>query len=229
MGPVEMGGVTEDPHRSLRTAGWLGLVGLLVAAGYGSRLADGKPPEDALYRSGLALSSIVVYALLLVFVLVLGLGLPRREFLALRRPASWGPALGLALAAYVAILVGAGLLIRALGAGDEQGLTPNGWDGSRAGAFALSFVAIAIVGPIVEELTYRGAGMALFLRFGSPVAVGVTSIAFGLGHGLVLALPALVWFGIVVALLRLRTDSVLPSILVHCAFNATSLILSVAL
>ncbi len=229
MGAVEMGGLTEDRHRSLRTAGWLGLVALLAAAGYGSRLADGKPPEDALYRTDLAISSIAVYVLLLAFVYALGAGTPRRELFALRRPASWGRALGLALAAYVAIMIGASLLIRLLRAGDEQGLTPESWDGSRAGAFVLSFVAIAVVGPIVEELTYRGLGLSLFLRFGSPTAVAVTSVAFGLGHGLLLALPALVWFGIVVALLRLRTDSVLPPILVHCAFNATSLILAVAL
>ena len=75
---------------------------------------------------------------------------------------------------------------------------------------------------------YRGAGMTLRARFGAPVAVAVTSIGFGLGHGLVLALAALVFFGLVTALLRLRTDSVYPCVLVHCAFNATSLIVSVA-
>jgi membrane protease YdiL (CAAX protease family) len=87
---------------------------------------------------------------------------------------------------------------------------------------------VALVGPIVEELTYRGAGMSLFLRFGPIVAVGATSIGFGLGHGLVLALPALVFFGIVTALLRLRTGSIFPCMLVHCAFNATSLIVAVS-
>ncbi len=221
--------MSEDRHRRLRLGGWLALVGLLVLAGYGSRLAEGKPPEDALYRYDLALNSILVYGILLACVYALGAGLRRRELFALRRPESWGHALGLALGAYIAIFAGAGLLIRLLGAGDEQGLTPKSWDSSRAGAFAVSFLAIAVVGPIVEELTYRGAGLSLFLRFGSPTAVAATALAFGLGHGLVLALPALVWFGIVAALLRLRTDSVLPSILVHCAFNATSLILSVTL
>ncbi len=48
----------------------------------------------------------------------------------------------------------------------------------------------------------------------------MTALAFGLGHGLLLSLAALVCFGLVIALLRLRTDSVYPSILVHCMFNA---------
>jgi membrane protease YdiL (CAAX protease family) len=74
---------------------------------------------------------------------------------------------------------------------------------------------------------YRGAGMTLLARFGTPIAVLVTAIGFGLGHGLLLALAALVYFGLVMAVLRLKTRSVYPCMLVHCAFNATSLILAV--
>ena len=75
---------------------------------------------------------------------------------------------------------------------------------------------------------YRGAGMTLLLaRYGAPVAVVVTALAFGLGHGLLLALAALVFFGLVTALLRLKTDSVYPCILVHFMFNASSLVLAV--
>ena len=74
---------------------------------------------------------------------------------------------------------------------------------------------------------YRGAGMTLLARYGAPVAVIVTAVAFGLGHGLLLALAALVYFGLVMGLLRLKTASVYPCILVHSLFNATSLILAV--
>ncbi len=207
---------------------WLLLVGVLAAIAYAGRVEGGKPPEDALYRYDTALSGIVLYAMLLGLVLALGRGLPRREFLALRRPPSWPRALGLALGAYVAIFVGAGILLQVLGAGDEQGLTPDGWDSSRAGAYAANFVAIAFVGPMVEELLYRGAGMTLFGALGAVPAVAITALAFGLAHGLVLALAALVFFGIVTALLRLRTNSVYPCMIVHCAFNATSLVIAVA-
>lgn len=211
-----------------RLAAWAGIVAFLIVLGYGSRLDGGDPPDDALYRYETAIGGIVVYGVLLAILFWIARGLPQRDFFALRRPASWPGALGLALGAYVTIFLGAGLILVLLDAGDEQGLTPEAWDPSRAGAYAANFVAVALVGPIVEELMYRGAGMTLLARFGSPVAVAVTSIGFGLGHGLVLALPALVFFGLVTALLRLRTDSVYPCVLVHCAFNATSLIVSVA-
>jgi membrane protease YdiL (CAAX protease family) len=211
-----------------RLAAWLGLVGALAALGYGSRASEGAPDDDVLYQYETAVGGIVVYVVLLLLVLWIARGLPQRKVFVLRRPPSWPRALGLVLAAYVAIFLGAGILLWALDAGDEQGLTPEGWDSSRAGAYAANFVAVALVGPIVEELLYRGAGLTFFSRYGPAAAVVVTSIAFGLGHGLLRALPALVFFGLVTGVLRLRTQSLYPCILVHCAFNATSLIVAVA-
>lgn len=216
-----MGGTT-------RIVAWISLVLALTTVGYASRVQSGKPPEDSLYRYGTAIGGIAVYLILLAIILWLGHGLPRDRFFALRRPASWPKALGLALAGYVGIFIGSGLLLVGLGAGDEQGLTPDDWDSSKAGAYAANFVAVALVGPIVEELIYRGAGISLFLRFGPVTAVAATAVGFGLGHGLVLALPALIFFGVVTALLRLRTKSIYPCMIVHCAFNATSLIVAVA-
>ena len=207
---------------------WLLLVALLAAVAYAGRAQGGDPPEDALYLYSTAISGIVLYGILLGIAVALGRGLPKREFFALRAPPSWPRAVGLAFAGYVAILIGAGVLLQVLGAGDEQGLTPEGWDSSRAGAYAANFLAVAFVGPIVEELLYRGAGVSLFAALGALPAVAITSLAFGLAHGLVLALAALVFFGIVTALLRLRTDSIYPCMLVHCAFNATSLVVAVA-
>jgi membrane protease YdiL (CAAX protease family) len=210
-----------------RLAAWASLVLLLILLGYGSRIEGGDPPDDALYRYETAVGGVVVYLMLLAVLLWIARGTDRRAFFALRRPESWPGALGLAGVAYVAIFIGAGLILIAFDAGDEQGLTPEAWDSSKAGAYAANFVSVALVGPIVEELMYRGAGMTLLLRFGAPVAVLVTAVGFGLGHGLLLALAALVLFGIVTALLRLRTDSVYPCMIVHCAFNATSLIAAV--
>ena len=219
--------IAPQGREGWRLATWASLVLVLIFLGYGSRLAEGDPPTDALYRYDTAIGGIVIYGIFLMILVWIARGLPAREFFALRRPASWPKALGLALLSYVAIFIGAGLIIWVLDASDEQGLTPDAWDSSRAGAYAANFVAIAVVGPIVEELMYRGAGMTLLARYGTPVAVIGTAVAFGLGHGLLLALAALVYFGVVVALLRLKTRSVYPCILVHSAFNATSLILAV--
>ena len=221
--------MSEDRSWGARLTGWLLLVGALATLAYGSRASGGKPESDALYRYSTAIGSIVIYLVLLgIVVYGIGNGLSRSEFLALRRPAAWPQALGWVLGGYVAIFVGAGLLLVAFDAGGEQGLTSDDWDSSRAGAYAANFVAVAVVGPIVEELVYRGAGVTLLLRFGTPVAVVATALCFGLGHGLVLALPALVVFGLVTAFVRIRTDSVYPGMLIHGLFNATSLIVTVA-
>lgn len=220
---------SERPRGAGRLVAWASLVLALALIGYASRLTGGKPPENALYRYETAIGGVVIYGLLLLVLLWIARGLPAREFFALRRPPHWPKALGLALAAYASIFVGAGLILIALDAGDEQGLTPEEWDSSRAGAYAANFVSVALFGPFVEELMYRGAGMTLLARYGATAAVLLTALGFGLGHGLLLALPALVLFGVVTAVLRLRTDSLYPCLLVHCAFNATSLIAAVAI
>jgi membrane protease YdiL (CAAX protease family) len=217
----------ELGHERWRLVAWGSIVLVLVLLGYGSRAAGGDPPKDALYQYDTAIGGIFIYCVLLGILLLIARGLPVREFFALRRPTSWPQAVGLSLLAYVVIFTGAALIIWALDAGDEQGLAPEAWDSSKAGAYAANFVAIAFVGPVVEELMYRGAGMSLLARYGSAVAVLVTAVLFGLGHGLLLALAALVLFGLVTAVLRLLTGSVYPCILVHCAFNATSLIAAV--
>ena len=94
-----------------------------------------------------------------------------------------------------------------LEAGEEQGLVPDGWDSTRAVPFVANFVVVALVAPIVEELTYRGLGFAAVRdSFGIIAAVVVTSLAFGLAHGLVVALPVLTIFGAILAWLRFSTD-----------------------
>ena len=90
----------------------------------------------------------------------------------------------------------------------------------RAAAFAANFVVVALVAPFVEELTYRGLGFAAVRdAFGAAAAVAVTGIAFGLAHGLVIALPVLTIFGVILALLRLKTASLYPPIALHALFN----------
>ena len=209
----------------MRLALWLFFTGAFAALNLLARSEGTRPDDDAVYQYSFGIGSLAGYAVLFSLVLALTIGLPRREVLALRRPESWGRALGLALAALVLIFVGAAVALALTDAGDEQNLTPEGWDSSRAGAYALSFVAVVFVAPITEELLYRGLGVSLLLaRAGAPMAVGVTALLFGLGHGLVLSLAAFVWFGIVIAVLRLRTDSVYPAFVVHCTFNALGMV-----
>jgi membrane protease YdiL (CAAX protease family) len=91
-----------------------------------------------------------------------------------------------------------------------------------------NFVVVALVAPFVEELTYRGLGFAAVRdAFGVGAAILVTAVAFGLAHGLVVALPVLTIFGAILAWLRFKTDSLYPSIMLHAVFNGAALIAAV--
>jgi membrane protease YdiL (CAAX protease family) len=214
--------VTRSPGRAVI---WIAVTGAFAALNfYAANTADDRG-QDAVYSYDLLVGAVLAYGLLFGFVWALTSGLPRREVLALRPPPSWWRAIGLAVVAVIVILIGAYVALALTDAGDEQNLTPEDWDGSRAGQYAASFVAVVLIGPVVEELLYRGVGLKLLEPYGRWIAVGVTAAIFGLGHGLLLSLGAFVWFGIVVALVRLRTGSLYPAILVHSTFNALGMTL----
>jgi uncharacterized protein len=209
-----------------RLVAWLVLVGALASFAYIGRAAEGDPPDDVLYRYDTAVGSAILYGLVLAALVLICQGASLRELLALRRPRSWGRAAGIALGIFGVMLALGAILDPFLDAGEEQGLTPDDWESDRAGAFAANAVVVAGVAPIVEELTYRGLGFSLLLRFGRPAAILLVGVAFGLGHGLFAALPILVAFGIGLAFLRDRTGSVYPAILLHAAFNGLALALA---
>jgi membrane protease YdiL (CAAX protease family) len=185
-------------------------------------------PGDILYRWSTVVGGAVQYGIILALVLVIARGLAP-AVLGLRRPPSWRAAAGWIGAAIVLIWIIGAALNPFLEAGEEQGLVPDEWDPDRAAAFTANFVVVALVAPIVEELTYRGLGFAAVQQFfGGGVAVVVTALAFGLAHGLVIALPVLTIFGLILGWLRLRTKSIYPPIILHAIFNGAALIASVA-
>ena len=212
--------------QSFRLAGWLAIVAALATLNYASRASGGKPPPNELYQWGTAVGGLVLFALILGVVLWLAHP-DEREVLALRRPVSWPAALGLGLAVLVGIAIVSGVLDPLLHPGQEQGLAPTRWIPARAAPFVANFIVVAVVAPIVEELTFRGLGYSVLVRFGKPVAIVGVGVAFGLAHGLIEALPVLVLFGSGLAWLRSRTDSVYPGIVLHATFNGVSLLLSV--
>jgi membrane protease YdiL (CAAX protease family) len=212
---------------SRKLAGWFTLVGVISAISYAGRFAGGKPPKNALYEYSTAVSELILFAIILAIVFWIARGLPKREAFALRRPGSWGRGIGLGFAVLIAIAIANAALDPLLHGGREQGLTPSGWQSSHAAAFAVNLFAFAIVGPIAEELTFRGLGFYLLERYGQTVAIAVVGITFGLWHGLVEALPVLVVFGIGLAFLRSRTRSIYPGMILHATFNGAALLLAV--
>ena len=215
-------------HRLAPLVLWLAFVLAFAALSYGSRVSGGRPDANVLYRWTTFESFVVQYGLIALIVWgIAGLG-NRRELFALRRPLSWRRAAGIGLTIFVTIGVLSAILDPLLHPGREQGLTPKHWEGSHAVQYVANAVAIAVVAPIVEELTFRGLGFSVLRPYGEWTAIVLVGILFGAAHGLVQALPLLAALGSGLAYLRSRVDSVYPGMIVHGLFNAAALIVAVA-
>jgi membrane protease YdiL (CAAX protease family) len=215
---------------TVRLASWSALIAAFATLGYASRFSgDGeKTVRDAVYSYSTFVGGTIQYAVWLGLVLAIASG--RWDLLALRRPRSWGNAAALAILVVIGIYVVSALvtLLPIQNPGDEQGLTPTRWQPEHAGAFALNLVLFVVIAPIVEELTFRGVGQSLLRRVLGPwPAIMLVGLTFGVAHGLVDALTVLVPFGIGLAVLRERTDSVYPCMVVHALFNGIALAASV--
>jgi CAAX protease family protein len=210
-----------------RLVAWATIVGVLAALGYAGRFTGGKPPKEPLYRWDQFAAGLTQFLVVLGLMLLVAVGLPKREVFALRRPTSWRRAASLALGIAVVIAVTSAVFGPLLHPDKEQGLAPTRWEPAHAGAFAANFVVVGLLAPVVEELAFRGLGFTLLARFGRPAAIVLVGITFGLAHGLVQALPPLVVFGMCLAYLRSRTESVYPGILLHALYNTLVLLISV--
>jgi len=213
---------------------WIVLVGLLALSNYGARFIGGTSTtgeRDTLYTWSAAIAGLVFYGLFFAFLYAIA-AVDTEELFALRRPESWHQAAGLCLTVFFGILLWSFVVSKLplpQSPSDEQGLTPTEWDPSRAAPYFANFVAIALVAPFVEELTFRATGYRLLLeRVGRWASIVFVGVAFGLAHGLVEGLLILVPFGAALAYLRARTDSVLPGMIVHGAFNALALVAVIA-
>jgi uncharacterized protein len=212
------------PRRPGRLVAWLAFVGLVALAGYLNTFFGNEPPDDLLYEYTTAAGILVQSAIFVGVLLLILLGLPKRPMFGLRSPPSWGRAVGWAAAGLGAIWALNLALSPLLDAGEEQGLLPEEWDSDRLPAFVLVGLTITFVGPVTEELMFRGVGFALLEPYGKWVAILGTGILFGALHGLLIALPILAAFGVILGWLRWRTASVYPCILLHVVFNGIAIV-----
>jgi membrane protease YdiL (CAAX protease family) len=208
---------------------WSGFVFAFATLSYTLRFTSSKPPKDLLYKWSTVVGNLVQFAIIAAIVYgIAGAAGERRRVLALRRPTSWRTAVKIGLGVGLGMFVLTTLLGPVLHPDREQGVTPDTWEPKHIAAYIANGIVIAMVAPIVEELTFRGLGYSLLSRYGRWVAIIGTGIAFGLAHGLVQAFPFLAAFGIGLAYLRSRVDSVYPGMIVHGLFNVIALTVAVA-
>jgi membrane protease YdiL (CAAX protease family) len=231
---VEVEAAQPRPREShTRLVFWCVFVGFIAVVNYAARFSGSSGgsrgvSHQEVYSYSTFAGGAVLYAVWLGVVLLIVNG--RFDLLALRAPRSWGTAAGLAAAVVVAIFAWEAVisyLPLPESPGKEQGITNVPWEPAHAGAFAANFVLFAVIAPFVEELTFRGAGQSLLRFLGRVPSILLVGVAFGLAHGLVEALLVLVPFGIALAWLRDRTNTVVPGMFVHATFNGAALVLIV--
>lgn len=210
-------------------AAWLVLAGILIALAFvgASRSGDGSD-RNILFKYEFAVGSVIVYGIMLALTWWIATAFQRpRLAVGLRSfPLRW---LWITLGLAVLSLIVSSALEPVFHAGEEQGLAPTEWQPGRAGAFALNSIVVVFLVPFVEELFFRGLGVRVLGFLGGTVAVTATALVFALAHGLLSALPALGFFGLALAYVRFRTQSVWPGFIAHALYNGAGVLVALYL
>ncbi len=94
---------------------------------------------------------------------------------------------------------------------------------SAGGSLFIEILAVAVIGPVFEELLFRGFVLNTLKKATSPAfAIFLTALGFGLVHGNLYQLIFTLPLGILMGFLAHRFDSLWPSVLMHIAFNTSN-------
>ncbi len=92
--------------------------------------------------------------------------------------------------------------------------------------FFLSFVRVAVVAAMAEELSLRGYVMGNLKRYGDIFAVSVSAVLFAIMHGNLIQAPFALIAGFAIGYFTVKTGTLWTGILIHGANNFISLALS---
>lgn len=210
-------------------------VGCIAASGLAVPLvlaADlGSTAETLLIGTALSSGYVLALAVVALGARYRGIGFPEAVSL---RPVPVVPTLALGAAVAVAGRAAAGLWVVGLQALDidipAEGLDPTRLLPDTPLGIALIAVATVVLAPLAEEVVFRGVLLRAFEgRFGAAVGLAVSSIAFGSAHIVAYAIPPILFFGVLLGVLSLKTRSLWASIVAHSLFNAVALVALYAL
>lgn len=88
-------------------------------------------------------------------------------------------------------------------------------------------VAIAIIPAICEEFAMRCCSLQLLKNYGKGFAVFAVSIVFGILHGNVIQFVFAFIIGLVLGFVTIKTESIVPAILIHAFNNGMSAVQSI--
>jgi membrane protease YdiL (CAAX protease family) len=92
-------------------------------------------------------------------------------------------------------------------------------------AFLITLLLGGIIEPIGEELLFRGVLASFLRRWGPWVMIIGTTLVFALAHGFNVVFFSAVFMSVGSTYLYWRTGSIWPSLIVHCTYNSSSLLL----
>ena len=88
------------------------------------------------------------------------------------------------------------------------------------------YISVAIVPACVEEFAFRGIMLGILRKHSDGLAILVSSIMFGLMHGNFMQIPFAFVVGLILGYMTVKTNSMLPAIIVHFLNNAISVTFS---
>ncbi len=88
------------------------------------------------------------------------------------------------------------------------------------------YVSVAVVPACVEEFAFRGIVLGVLRKHSDSLAIIVSSIMFGLMHGNFMQIPFAFVVGLILGFVVVKTNSLLPGIIIHFLNNAISVTFS---
>jgi membrane protease YdiL (CAAX protease family) len=214
------------PATDVLVVGGVALAATAVAAVAHSALVSGD--ADFIYSPGaMALVIFTYVAMGAAAVWVARRTGDARRTLGLVAPRSWPRALGLALGTVIVALVISALLEPIFHGADAQDVVPK--EGRPPGlgpilGVVLAYLAVAVVGPGVEELLFRGLlTAALRRRLGALRTAVITALLFAVAHFIPRVMPAVFLLGLALAFVYERIGSTIPGVIIHCLYNGVAL------
>ena len=95
---------------------------------------------------------------------------------------------------------------------------------------SISLILFAVIlGPLFEELIFRGTLLKKLRVFGDKTAIIYTAIAFGLFHCNIAQIPFAITAGLILAYTVVKTNNIVYSIILHMILNGLSVALTILL
>ena len=92
----------------------------------------------------------------------------------------------------------------------------------------MSSVCTALIPALVEEFAYRGLVLGVLKKHDEAFAIFASAFLFGLLHGNFVQIPFAFIVGLVLAFVRVKSDSMLPGIIIHFCNNFFAVLVTAA-